>query len=613
MGREKRAILRKQRTTPDPWDGGIRSQGDAIAPDYVRLESDHGQIGRTWFTVLHIATLDPETSVGFLQRLVRGKTPVDIAWYLNPVPREQAMSRLTRGASTALAELAAMERQGLVDPMAVRGAQDMEALRHLVDAGEEALWSAGIYILVRGESREALENSVRQVLLTLGHGAHARVAYELQWPGLEAFAPVGREDVELHLLLDTTTVVKSWPLGSASLRRPAGIFWGFDKDTSGLVIFDPFDRTLLRNSNMVVCGPTGAGKSFFVKLMLLRLLQEGVRFTVIDPKGEYRWVCETLGADLAEYIPLSASAQRGVNLFALPRDTPDLEEFRFPVRRKVAALRAQIGQMLGGLTPEQEGVLDAALFDLYREISGLPRDVTQVPEGVQFPRLSDLVRVLEREEAGCAMARALQKYARGGSLGGLYDPEDYLSPETKRLVCFGISSLAREDRPAASLMIADWVTGAVFSQRRSPHILIVDEAWTLLSGPGASVLSDLVRIARSLNAGVWCISQLVEDFVGTRDMPKEQGQAVFENSALRAYLPGAIGNPQALPASVGMTVDLVALLRQASLGEVLLDLDGRWLRLETGQGAHTRTEYMICTSHPGEVDRFREEMRERRR
>lgn len=621
--KEKRAILRRRRQEAAPleraWVQGVRTQGDVIAPSGLRFAGDgsYGQIGRLYYTVLHISSLDPETGVGFLQRLVQGSEPVDVAWWVKPFPREQAMTHLTSGAATALAEMSAMQEKGLVDPMAVRGAQDMEALRHLVDAGEEVIWTIGFYVLVRADSLPALDKAVRNVYTLLGHGAHARIAYELMWPGLEAFTPAGQQLAGggLSHVLDTTTLVKSWPLGSASLRRPNGIFWGYDRDNSGMVIFDPFDRTMLRNSNMVICGPSGAGKSFFVKLLLLRLLQQGVRFVVIDPKpDEYSWVCEAIGPDVADFIPLSASARRGLPLFDLQRRAVEIEGETFlPVRRKVASLRGQLAEMLGGLTPEQEGVLDAALFTVYQQIAGLVPDVTSVPADVRLPRLIDLVRVLEQGGEGVseALSRALKKYAQGGSLAGLYDADQFVQVGDKRLVAFGIAGLSKEDRPAASLMVSDWVTSAIFSSGGTiPYILNVDEAWTLLAGPGAVILSDLVRVARSLNAGVWCISQLVEDFVGTKDRPKDQGQVIFENSAIHVYLPGAVGNPQALPASVGMGVDQITFLRQAQVGECLLDVSGRWLRLQTGRGAHTPTEYKVCTSRPQEVAIYRKEIRQ---
>lgn len=613
--RGRPAILRR-RHGPDfnqEWRKGVRTLGDLLAPDFVDLHDSYAQIGRLFYTVLHVSALDPETGMGFLQRLVRGSEPVDLAWYLTPLPREQAMDRLGRGAAMAGAELEKQEESGLEDPMAVRGAADMRALRHLVDSGEEVLWHIGFYILIHGESVTALDKTVRKVLTQLGHGAHARIAYELMWPGLEAFTPTGQDPLNLPLLVDTTTVVKSWPLSSTALRRPSGIFWGFDRDTGSVVIFSPFDRGLLRNGNAVICGPTGSGKSFTVKVAMGRLLQTGVRFAAIDPKppGEYRWLCEVLGSDVAEYVDLSPAARRGLNPFALPRGASNIEGLEYPVRRKVTTLRAQLAQMVGGLRPEQEGMLETHLFGLYEAVSGLGRDTTEVPSEVRLPRIADLVDRLEGDSEARNLGLALRKYARGGSLGGLYDPDEFLCIADKRMVVFGISTLPEEDRPGASLLISNWVMDTVLSGGSTePGILVIDEAHTLLSGPGGQVIADLGRVARSMNWGIWYISQLVEDFVGTKEAPKEQGQVIFENCAVRLYMPKSVGNLAALPGSVGLTSDHVAYLRQeAGVGDILADIEGRLVRLKTGPGSFTKTEYMLATSNPQEVARYREALK----
>ncbi len=597
------------------WARGLRGPADLIAPDYVKVHPGYLQLGRTYCTVLHISALDPETGIGFLEKLVSGTQPVDLAWYVDPLPKKQAMDRLTRGATTAGAETRTSEDR-LVDPAALRGAADMDALRHLVDAGEQKVWKAGFYILVRGNSLKELNRAMDTVYTNLGSGAHARVCYELMWHGLDSFTPLGQNLLGLHLWTDTDTVCRSWPLASTSLRRPEGIFWGFDYDTRSLVIFSPFDRSIVANSNVVTCGPSGRGKSFFVKVQLiLRQLQEGVRSIVTDPKGEYRWVCECLGPEVAEYISLSPSATRGLSLFALSAgdsSQAEEEEVRYPVARKVASIRALIGQMLRGLSPEQEGLLDAALFTLYRQVAGLTRESTLIPAKATFPRLYQLVELLKQDPATLTMAQALQKYARGGTLSGIYDPE----PENailfgqKRLTVFDIHALTNEDdRAVASLLISDCVMSAIAgAQGLIRYSLVIDEAWRLMDGPGADNLGTLARVARSLGLMVVFISQLLEDFVGTREQPKPKGLAIFENSSFHVYTGGAIGDPEKLPASIGVRRDQIEFLRMAQKGEMLLEIEGRFFRLRTGPGSFSKTEYTIATSDPVEIARFRQEI-----
>lgn len=600
------------------WARGVRGPGDLIAPDYVRVTPAWGQIGRMYYTVLHVAALDPETGIGFLNDLLRGGKPVDLAWHLRPLSRPEAKARLDRGASISGSEASAsMAEGGLIDPAAQRAAEDMEALRHLVEAGEEKIWRAGIYILVRGETLRDLTAAVDEVYARLGSGAQARIAYELQWHGLEAFTPSGQDLLNLPILTDTSAVCRAWPLGATSLRRPTGIFWGHDYDSGAPVIFDLFDRSLLANSNSVVCAPSGKGKSFFVKRVILALLQEDIHAIVIDPKGEYRWVCDWLGPEVAEYIALAPSSVQGLNLFELPTGDSSRrdEEYRFPVQSRVAALKAQFSQMLGGIDREHSTVLGVGLLRSYQEVSGLAADATNVPRQTTWPRMGDLVRVLQDlptaddpEGHGRRLALMLRDFAAGGTLGGIYDPERAVSYGGKRLTVFGINAVPEGDQPGVTLMLSDYVTSKAFGGGgKQRYFLVVDEAHKILKGPGADILSNIGRVARSLGFAVCFISQLVEDFVGTVQVPLLQGQAIFENSSIHVYLPQAVGNPDVLPAVVGLRREQLEFLGRGDTGDILIEVEKRFFRLRTRLPAHT-LEYKICTSEPRDIERFRQEM-----
>src|SRR5205085_669663 len=208
-----------------------------------------------------------------------------------------------------------------------------------------------------------------------------------------------------------SSLATAFPFTSSTLAMEHGVHYGVAKHNHSPVIFDPFDESL-ENANLVVFAKSGAGKSYFTKLMALRNLLVGVDFLVIDPEDEYRAVCAAVDG---QYVRLASSSGQRMNPFDLPPAGDD-EEGRDPLAEQVAALIGLLETMLAEpgrpLSTHERALLDRALYQTYAA-AGITADVAT--HARPAPLLRDLHKTLldASGELAAGLALRLERYVRG--------------------------------------------------------------------------------------------------------------------------------------------------------------------------------------------------------
>ena len=187
----------------------------------------------------------------------------------------------------------------------------------------------------------------------------------------------------------TSSLAASFPFISSDLITNTGIMYGINSHTGGLVIFDRFNSQL-PNMNSVILATSGAGKSFTVKLEILRYLLNGVDIIVIDPESEYQALCEKVGGT---YVNIATSSQQFLNPFDMPPLIEDIEYGKGDLlRSQIMNLVSLIQILIGKLSPEEEALLDKALQNTYA-LKGFSFEMDDYT-GKQPPLMEDLMNVL---------------------------------------------------------------------------------------------------------------------------------------------------------------------------------------------------------------------------
>lgn len=579
---------------------GIRTVADEIAPAAFEIQRSYLRIDHHYCRTLAVIGYPRTVSAGWLAPLIDFAEPLEVSLHLYPLETSQMVSALSRKMVQHHSSRLLAERGGkLADPEREVAYEDAEKLRDALQRGEEKVFSVSFSLLLRASSRTALDDLTRRVEVTLaGMLAHSRVALFEQDSGFRSCLPLGQDQLRVFRNLDTSSVATMFPFASSALTMERGVLYGIARHNHAPVIVDPFDDSL-ENANLVVFAKSGAGKSYFTKLVALRNLLCGVDFLVVDPEDEYRALCDAVGG---QYLRLASTSAQHLNPFDLPPNR-DIEEGD-PLAEQVASLVGLLEIMLvdrdDTLSTDQRALLDRALYETYAA-RGITADPATHVRPV--PLLRDLHATLEAMSGDLAagLAQRLRRYV-DGSLAGLFAGPTNVALD-RPFVVFNVQSLEPELRPIGIHLIASFVWNQVRRVRR-PRLLIIDEAWTLLQYPeGGAFLESMARRARKYYLGLVTITQDVADFLGS-----EPGRKVLTNASLKLLMKQDSATIDPVVSAFQLSPEERRFLLGAAKGEGLFFARGSHvaLRIEASPAEHR-----LATTAPRELaarDGVREEL-----
>ncbi|MCX6022234.1 MAG: DUF87 domain-containing protein, partial [Chloroflexi bacterium] len=364
----RRTPDRRQTLAPDAqrFALGTRSLADLVAPGGIEIARDHVRLDYQYTRTLVVTGYPRTVSPGWLGPLIDFEEPIELSLHLQPLESSQMVATLThKMVQLHSSRLLAARGGRLADPEREVAYEDAERLRDALQRGEEKIFAVSLYLLLRANSLAALDDLTRRVEARLGGMlAQSRVAILEQDAGFHSCLPEGQDRLLVYRNLDTSSLATMFPFSSSTLTMERGVLYGIARHNHSPVIVDPFDESL-ENANTVIFAKSGAGRSYFTKLMALRNLLAGVDFLVIDPEDEYRALCSAVGG---QYVRLSSSSAQHLNPFDLPPTSLD-DEGREPLAEQVAALHGLLTLMLAEpgqpLSTHERAVLDRALYHTY--------------------------------------------------------------------------------------------------------------------------------------------------------------------------------------------------------------------------------------------------------
>jgi type IV secretory pathway VirB4 component len=562
--------MRKQRTPIASDTSPADSAGLAavLGPAAIENTPRYLRVGDGFTATLIVTGYPAEVGAAWLDPLLAWPGRLDVVVYVDPLAPQAAAARLRKQRARLESNRRTDAEKGrLADPMTEAAADDAAELADRIARGHSKLFRVGLYMCVHAATLDELDEAVAHVRATAASVLlDTQPATWRQLQGWLATLPLATDGLGMRRVMDTDAIASAFPLASSDLPAPlpgepgatGGMLYGLNPDSNGVVWWD---RWAQHNANSVVLARSGAGKSYFVKLEVLRSLADGVHVAVIDPDNEYIRLAEAVGGVT---IALGVGGVR-VN----PLDIPPGD--RRPQARTYRALflHTLISVLLGQQPPPSErAALDKAINDAYDQ-AGISNDPDSWRR--QAPLLRDVATALtvQRTEAADTLAARLTPWTTG-SFKELFDGPTTTVP-AGQLVCWSTRQLADELRAPGMLLALDAIwrdvdTPAVRSAHTPRRLVVVDEAWTLLrDGEGAKFLSRLAKSARKRRAGLAVITQDVGDLLGS-----DLGQVVIANAATQVLLRQA---PQAIDivADVfGLTGGEARLLLGARRGEGLL-------------------------------------------
>lgn len=556
---------------------------DAIAPSSIEVDFNFIRVGERFYKTFFITSYPRFVSANWLLPIINFEESMILSMFIYPSTSSDVLSDLRRKIAEMEATMASqIDEDKEVDPKVKASLEDALSLQEQLAKGLERFFQFSLYITLSSEKKDNLSEAGKRLTSTLSSILMGAKSTTLQMEeGFKSSLPQGNDQLFLTRNMDTTSLSTTFPFSSAMLAQDKGIMYGVNQQNASLIIFDRFS---LENANEVVFGKSGSGKSYLIKLEVMRQSMFGTEIIIIDPEGEYETLTKTLGGD---YINFKPSHPIRINPFDL---SGLYEEGENELGLKILSLHGLLKIITGDLKPEEDAILDRALLETYKQ-KGITTDPsTQTKEP---PVMEDLYNVLCKMEGGEArsLALRLERFTKG-SLSGIFNQQSNFDIKDM-LTVFSLRELEEELRPIAMHIVLDFVWTKV-RRTLKKRLLIVDEAWYIMKyKDSASFVYGIAKRARKYFLALTTATQDVFDFLST-----DYGKAVLSNSSLQILLKQATSEIDLVSQTFFLSEGEKELLLSAGVGEGLFFAGQSHVGIKVVSAPY---EHEIITSNPAEI------------
>ncbi len=567
---------------------------DVISPSAINITPRSINLSGIQSRVMYAVAYPRYLTEGWLEPILNLEKEIDVAIYVHPIDTADTLKKFQKKVAEVQSQINVKAERGEVrDPQLEAAFRNLEELRDKLQQAEEKLFNVGLYLTIYGKDDAELtkaENTIKGILDA--KLVYIKPALFQQEQGMRSIFPTATDELLVHSKFNSEPLSSFFPFTSFDLTSDNGILYGINRHNSSLVLFDRFSLT---NYNSVTFATSGAGKSYALKLEILRSLMFGTEVIVLDPEREYEYLAEATGG---RFFNISLSSDHHINPFDLPPPQQD-ESPRDILRTHIIELIGLFRLMMGGLTPEEETVLDLAIQETYalKDITGDTDFGNQEP-----PLLTDFEMVLAGMDGSTSLITRLQKYTSGTWSGFMNKPTNV--DINQKFVVFSLRDMEDELKTIAMYIITNFIWGSV-RRRLAKRLLVIDEAWWMMkSEDTASFLFSLAKRGRKYYLGIATITQDVDDFLRS-----PYGVPMITNSSIQFLMkqsPTAIDNIQK---TFNLTDQEKYLLLESGVGEGIFFVGLKHVAIKV---IASYTEDQIITSDPSQllqIQRSRDELR----
>ena len=485
-----------------------------------------------------------EVEPGWLLPLLSFKGELHAGIHILPLETDRMLTLLHHRIRDLRANDLANLESGAVDRTALGTLPDALTVHQALARNEEKAFAVSFYLTIGAENPVELRSQVdalrascrRMMLQTVQPFFEMRQALLSSWP-------LGSDLLGRDHILHTSALTTMMPWLQEDLADAEGHYWGYNKETGGLCVFDPFDEERFSNANIAVLAHSGAGKSYAAASVVLSGHTRGIGAIVMDPEAEYGGMIRSLGGT---YLHLAAGSGHAINaldplLFAVESDEPT---------DQLSDVLDLIGLMCGRLDEVERAHVEA-----------ITRSV--IANAQTTPVLGDIWRELESAQPGSRVSTILRRWVTG-DLGRLFSAPTNVDLGAD-IVGFNLRDLSEELIPPSCLLLANWLWTALRRDRRPRHLLIDEVGLLLEHEPIRRFLIRLARRIRKYGGSLILVSQNPGDFFETKD-----GAVLATNPSI--LLLGSQKHSEAikLQKAFNLTESQVNYLETAERGDFLL-------------------------------------------
>lgn len=348
----------------------------------------------------------------------------------------------------------------------------------------------------------------------------------------------------------TSGAASTYMFTSFEMSDDTGVLLGINRHNNSLCIVDLFDTKKNKNANLNLLGTSGAGKTFTMQLLALRMRMRGIQCYIIAPiKGhEFRRACNRIGG---QFIKIAPGSPHCINIMEIRHtispemeliDELDYSEMDSLLAQKIQQLMIFFSLLIPDMTNEEEQMLDEALIRTYGKF-GITHDNDSVyedrnavpPKMKAMPILGDLHEELQKNEMTKRIAIIVSRFVTGSAQS--FNQQTNVDLSNKYIV-LDLSELKGKLLPVGMMIALDYVWDKIKSDRTKKKAIMIDEIWQLI-GAGSNRMAaefclEIFKIIRGFGGAAISATQDLSDFFGLED--SRYGRAIINNSKNKIIL-----------------------------------------------------------------------------
>ena len=527
---------------------GVYSEKDFIAPSYINFSNPkYVEIDGILFSTLIIVDYGRENYDLLLKNIIDTNINLNISIFYEKQDKYKTIKDLTYHIGNVGSDLKLYGENRQDIDIAAFAYNDAKYIRKELQVNNEDLYFLYIYINIFSSSKKELEYILNKVEgLLQSKNMQTKRAYFRQENGLITCFPFMEnekdvKDISRRNVL-TNGLVGTYPFVSSSIFDNDGILIGTNIYNNSLVFIDRYNNNKYKNANMCIFGTSGAGKSFYTKILILRYRLLGIDQYIIDPEREYLKMCENLGGTILKIGPNSGSY---INIFDIREDSLEDTEKGY-LATKITKLIGFFNLIFGNIDEEDKAILEEKLIEVYKEKninfddkSLYKFDENKVnikpifKEPKDMPILEDFYNLLNDEKTKKFKIKLLPFVE-----GSLKFFNNYTNIEiNNKLILADIYELGEENLKYGLFIFTELFWDRIKKDRKIKKAIYLDEIWRLIGVTSnkevASFIYKIFKTIRKYGGSAVAITQDISDLFSLEN--GIYGKSILNNSSIKNF------------------------------------------------------------------------------
>lgn len=566
---------------------GVITQKDEIAPSYINLiNPKYIEIDNNYYSTLIIVNYFREQTELILKSIIDTNINLNISIFYEKQDTYKTIRDLTYHIGNVGVDLKTNNPNRQDIDIAAFTYNDAKYIRKEMQVNNEELYFLYIYVTTFSNNVKDLEYLLNKLEgMMQSKGMQTRRAYFRQEQAFLSSLPIMHNSLDLKPAAKrnilTSGLVATYPFISSAIFDEEGIFIGTNIYNNSLVFLDRYHSQKYKNANMCIFGTSGAGKSFYTKLLILRNRLIGIEQYVIDPDREYGALCEAVNGTL---LKLGPSSNTYINVFDIRQES--IEEESGYLANKISKLIGFFNLIFGSLDEEEKAILEEKLIQLYQE-KGITFDDNTLYKKEEnkvilkpifkntydMPILEEFYELLGKEERTKKFQIKLIPFVKGS----LKFFNHYTNIElTNQLIVADVYELGEENLKYGMYLFIELFWDKIKKDRNQKKAIYLDEIWRLIGVTSnkdvAGFIYKIFKTIRKYGGSSVAITQDISDLFSLEN--GTYGKSILNNSEIKTFFSLEEENIKVLEQYTNLSEKEKVEIKSLKRGECLMFIGG---------------------------------------